>query len=78
VGSTQRALQFCRAVELAEGNGEMLLRKVARHPQVGRRHDCKECAGNDPRAIPAVEDADIVLYRLIILLPFLQMEPEPM
>jgi hypothetical protein len=43
----------------------MLLRKVAKHPQVGRRHDCNECTRNDPRAIPAVEEADIVSYRPI-------------
>jgi hypothetical protein len=29
-------------------------------------------------AIPAVEDADIFSYRAIILLPFLEMEPEPL
>jgi hypothetical protein len=56
----------------------MLLRKVARHSQVGPRHDCNECARNDPRAVPAVEDTDIVSYRLFILLPFLEIEPEPL
>jgi hypothetical protein len=54
----------------------MLLRKVARHSQVGRRNDYNERARNDPRAIPAVEDADVTA--LYILLPFSAMEPEPL